>query len=81
MENTLLDECKKSIANLCQELNGLFLRDGFVGLLLKVVLEIYITKLLNNIVIVVAFHDIKQLDNVRGFENFHNFYLRYQSCL
>ena len=67
MDDTLFDESQKPITNFSKNLNGLFFGYGFVGLLLEVIFEINVAELLDNVVVVIALHDIKELNDVGGF--------------
>lgn len=74
MDNPLSDHCDEAIANLLQKLNGLRLFQS-TGLP-KILLEIALAQLLENIEIFTAFHDIKDSHNIIRLYTFQNLDLR-----
>ena len=81
MDDTFLDEGKKSITDLSQQLDCLFLNKNSSRFSLKVMLKVCIAKLLYDVIVIGAFHDIIKSNNILWVDGLHNFDLRDQCCL
>jgi len=73
MNNPFPGQGNESIANLSQKSDRLLLGKGVLGF--EILLKIWVAKLLNDIVVVRALHDIIDLDDVFGFEELQDLYL------
>ena len=62
MDNAFLDEGKKPVTNLFQEVNGLSF--GEFRVFSEVLLQVAVTYLLDYVVIVAAFHDVEDPHDV-----------------
>ena len=56
MHNAFLDECHEAIADLFEEVDGFLFWD--FGVLYEILLEVVIAYLLDDVVIVIAFHHV-----------------------
>ena len=73
MNNPFPGQGNESIANLSQKSDCLLLGKGVLGF--EILLKIWVAKLLNDVVVVGALHDIIDLDDVFGFEELQDLYL------
>jgi len=73
MDDAFLDKREEAIADLLQQLQSSFLRD--VGVAVDVLFQIRVADLLDDVIVVAAFHHIQNLDDVVGFEELKNLYL------
>lgn len=79
MDNTFPNKRDEPITNLPQKTNGLIFGDLLMRM--QILLEIAVADLLDDIVVVVTFHDIQHPDHVFAFEQLKNLYLRKQCRL
>jgi hypothetical protein len=66
MYDAFLDQCEESIADLFEKFYGLCF--WYFFFLFYIFLEIAVTELLDDVVVIVAFHDIHDTHHVLGFK-------------
>lgn len=64
MHNALLHKRQEAITDLRKNLNGFLFRNDFMVLFFEIVFQIDVTELLDDVIIVITFHHIEELDNV-----------------
>jgi hypothetical protein len=72
VHDSFLNKSNKSIANLPKKAKSLCFRH--LGVLLDVPIEIAIADILDDIVVMTAFHYVENLDNVIGLEKLQDLY-------
>ncbi len=70
MDDTFFNKCNKTITNLSQKRNSLFL--WYLLIFLEITLKIIIADLLNYVIVMTAFHNIHDLNDILGFKKLQN---------
>lgn len=66
VDDAFLDECEEAVADLFEEVDGLlFWKFGVLG---EVLFEVIVAYLLDDVVVVTAFHDVEHPHHILGFE-------------
>lgn len=77
MNNTFLNKGNKTIANLPQKCSSLFL--WYMWIFFDVAFKIVIANLLNYVVVMAAFHNIHDLNDILGLKKLQNLNLGEES--
>lgn len=72
MNYSLLDKGNKSITNLSKDVSRSFFWD--MRVLVDILFQVAITYLLDDVVVMRAFHDVEHADDVLGFEQLQDLY-------
>jgi hypothetical protein len=77
VDNSFFGERKKTIADLPQKLDSFLLGNSWF--FKEQLLEVTVAKLLDYVVVVAAFHDIEDPNNILAFEQLHDLDFRKES--